>query len=168
MSKFQDGQALIVEGLAAAATKTKQVAGVLKAIRRPDLTEAEAAEAVGETKTRARKRTLDSRTVLIGLPAQDPAFHRCARNIEGVLVAPVAEFNTYDILKQRYLLLTREALAVLKERVKEKPARRSVKTRRPTAPPYRRAENHGDTPPSAPVSSAAARSWNLTRWSSAR
>ena len=39
-------------------------------------------------------------------------------------VAPVAEFNTYDILKQRYLLLTREALAALKERVKEKPARR--------------------------------------------
>src|ERR1700693_6194825 len=54
LSKFQDGQALIVEGLAGAATKTKQVAGVLKAIRRPDLTEAEAAEAVGETKTRAR------------------------------------------------------------------------------------------------------------------
>ena len=38
----------------------------------------------------------------------------------------MAEFNTYDILKQRYLLLTREALAVLKERVKEKPARRPV------------------------------------------
>ena len=35
LSKFQDGQSLIVEGLAAAATKTKQVAGVLKAIRRP-------------------------------------------------------------------------------------------------------------------------------------
>ena len=33
-------------------------------------------------------------------------------------VAPVAEFNTYDILKQRYLVLTREALAALKERVK--------------------------------------------------
>ena len=31
----------------------------------------------------------------------------------------MAEFNTYDILKQRYLLLTREALAVLKERVKQ-------------------------------------------------
>jgi large subunit ribosomal protein L4 len=133
LSKFQDGQALIVEGLAGSATKTRQVAGVLKAIRRPDLTEAEAAEAVGETKTRARKRTLDSRTVLIGLAAQDPAFHRCARNIEGTLVAPVAEFNTYDILKQRYLLLTREALAVLKERVKEKPARRSVKTRTDSA-----------------------------------
>ena len=34
------------------------------------------------------------------------------------MVAPVAEFNTYDILKQRYLVLTREALATLKDRVK--------------------------------------------------
>ena len=39
-------------------------------------------------------------------------------------MAPVAEFNTYDILKQCYLILTRETLAVLKERVKDKPARR--------------------------------------------
>ena len=37
----------------------------------------------------------------------------------------MAEFNTYDILKQRYLLLTREALAVLKDRVKQEPARRA-------------------------------------------
>jgi large subunit ribosomal protein L4 len=124
LSKFEDGQALVVEGLGASTPRTKQVAGVLEAIRRPDLTEAEAAEAVGETKARALRRTLDRRTILIGLPAQDPAFHRSARNIEGVEVAPVAEFNTYDILKQRYLLLTREALDVLKERVKQKPSRR--------------------------------------------
>jgi large subunit ribosomal protein L4 len=134
LSKFQDGQALVVEGLGTAPTKTKQVAGVLRAIRRPDLTEAEAAEAVGETKARALKRTLDHRTVLIGLPAQDPVFHRSARNIDGVAVAPVAEFNTYDILKQRYLLLTREALDVLRERVKQKPARRSAPTETAAAP----------------------------------
>ena len=53
------------------------------------------------------------------------SVYRSARNIEGVEVAPVAEFNTYDILKQRYLLLTREALAALKERVKAEPARRA-------------------------------------------
>ena len=47
---------------------------------------------------------------MIGTPAHDPILHRSARNIEGVQVAPVAEFNTYDVLKQRYLLLTREAL----------------------------------------------------------
>jgi large subunit ribosomal protein L4 len=127
LSKFQDKQAIVVEGLSSAATKTKQVAIVLRAIRRPDLSEAEAAEAVGETRTRARKRTLERRTILLGLPAHDPTLHRTARNIEGVQVAPVAEFNTYDILKQRYLLLTREALAVLKERVKEKPARRPAR-----------------------------------------
>ena len=86
----------------------------LRAIRRPDLTEAEAAEVVGETKAKARERTLDQRTILIGIPAHDPLFHRTARNIEGIEVAPVGEFNTYDILKQRYLLLTREALDVLK------------------------------------------------------
>jgi large subunit ribosomal protein L4 len=126
LSKFQDGQAIVVDGLETATPKTKQVAGVLRAIRRPDLTEAEAAEVVGETKAKALRRTLDHRTILIGLPANDPVFHRSVRNIEGVEVAPVAEFNTYDILKQRYLVLTREALAVLKERVKHKPDRRTA------------------------------------------
>src|SRR5207237_2828307 len=92
--------------------------------RRPDLGEDEAAEAVGESKARARQRTLERRSVLIGLPTHDPVLHRSARNIEGVMVAPVAEFNTYDVLKQRYLVLTREALATLKEQVKHKPVRR--------------------------------------------
>src|SRR5262245_30078165 len=128
LSKFQDGQAVVVEGLGPsgpdARPKTKEVAAVLRAIRRPDLADADAAAAAGETKAAARDRTLDGRTILIGLPQNDPALYRSARNIEGVQVAPVAEFNTYDILKQRYLLLTREALAALKERVKEKVARR--------------------------------------------
>jgi large subunit ribosomal protein L4 len=126
LSKFQDNQALIIDGLSLSSPQTRQVARVLKAIQRPDLTEAEATVAVGESKAKARRRTLDRRTVLIGLPAHDPDFHRGARNIEGVQVAPVAEFNTYDVLKQRYLLLTREALAVLKERVQAKPDRRSA------------------------------------------
>ena len=45
----------------------------------------------------------------------------------------MAEFNTYDILKQRYLVLTREALAVLKERVKQKPGRRPEPATAPAA-----------------------------------
>ncbi len=85
-------------------------------------------ETTGETKAAARKRTLDGRTILLGIPAHDPVLHRSARNIEGVEVAPVAEFNTYDVLKQRYLVLTREALAALKERVKEKVRRRPEPT----------------------------------------
>lgn len=124
LSKFQDGQAIVLDGLSLTAPKTKVVAQALKAIRRPDLTEAESTEAVGETKGQVLSRTLDHRSILIGLPTHDPVFYQSARNIEGVQVAPVADFNTYDILKQRYLLLTREALAALKDRVKEKPARR--------------------------------------------
>src|SRR4051812_26309009 len=58
LSKFQDGQALIVDGLAPDGAdgkpRTKAVVGVLKAIRRPDLTEAEAAPAAEETKAAAR------------------------------------------------------------------------------------------------------------------
>jgi len=124
LSKFQDNQAIVIDGLDLKEPKTKQVVQVLRILRRPDLTEAEATETVGETKAKARERSLEERTILIGLASHDPVFHRSARNIEGVEIAPIAEFNTYDILKQRYLLLTREALAALKERVKDKPARR--------------------------------------------
>jgi large subunit ribosomal protein L4 len=124
LSKFQDHQALVLEGLALDRPRTREVARVLRAIARPDLSEAEAAESVGETKTAALRRTLERRSILLGLPAHDPVLHSSARNIEGVKVAPVAEFNTYDILKQRYLILTREALVILKERVKQQMARR--------------------------------------------
>jgi large subunit ribosomal protein L4 len=135
LSKFQDRQAIVIDGLTLSSPKTKQVAQVLKAIRRPDLSEAEATVAVGESKAKALGRTLDHRTILIGLPAHDPNFHRSARNIEGVQVAPITDLNTYDVLRQRYLLLTREALAALKERVQEKPARRParVQAQAPTA-----------------------------------
>lgn len=128
LSKFVDGQALIIQGLGTtdphAKPKTKEVAKTLLAIKRPDLKEQESAPAEKETQTAARKRTLERRTVLIGVPSADPVLYRSARNLEGVKVAPVGEFNTYDILKQRYLVLTPEALGVLKERVKQKPHRR--------------------------------------------
>src|SRR5689334_3783493 len=63
LSKFQDGQALVLDGLALSQPKTKEVAKALRAIRRPDLSETEAVESVGETKEQARKRTLERRSV---------------------------------------------------------------------------------------------------------
>src|SRR6516165_6914887 len=62
LSKFQDNQALILEGLNLTKPQTKVVARALRSIRRPDLTETEAAESVGENKTQALKRTLKGRT----------------------------------------------------------------------------------------------------------
>jgi large subunit ribosomal protein L4 len=136
LSKFQDNQALVLDGLNLTRPQTKVVARALRSIRRPDLTETEAAEAVGETKTRALKRTLEGRTILLGIPGYDPVLYRSARNIEGLAVAPVSQFNTYDILKQRYLVLTREALTTLKERVKDQAAPRdSTAATQPAAGP---------------------------------
>jgi large subunit ribosomal protein L4 len=126
LSKFQDGQAIVIQGLSAPADgvpKTKLVAKALGAILRPDLTAAQAAPVEGETKVQARKRMLEGSTLLIGLPDFDKPLFLSARNIEGVEVAPVAEFNTYDVLRQRYLVLTPEALAALKDRAKQ-PVRR--------------------------------------------
>ena len=50
--------------------------------------------------------------------ADGTVAHRSARNIAGVKIAPVADFNTYDVLKQRYLLLTRAAFVALRDRAK--------------------------------------------------
>jgi large subunit ribosomal protein L4 len=116
LSKFQDHQAIIIDGLAVGdKPKTKVVAQAFRSIARPDLGAANT-PVEGETKVAALSRTLDGRTLLLGLPANDPTLYRSARNLPGVKVAPVVEFNTYDILRQKYLVLTRESLAVLKER----------------------------------------------------
>lgn len=126
LSKFQDREAIILEELPIdrEAPKTRDFAATLRALPRIDLPAEKLAPAEGETKAAARKRTLERRSVLVGVPAYDPVALRAARNIEGVRIAPVAEFNTYDILKQKYLILTRESLAVLKERVKTMTERR--------------------------------------------
>ena len=83
LSKFQDRQALVLDGLTLSQPKTKEVAKVLRAIRRPDLSEAEAAESVGETKVQARRRTLERRSILFGLPAHDPVLHRAPATSKG-------------------------------------------------------------------------------------
>jgi large subunit ribosomal protein L4 len=130
LSKFQDRQAIVIEdfGLGADDSKprTRQVALVLRRLQKPDLGEAAAAVAPNETKADALKRSLAAGTVLIGLPQSDKLAYLSARNLDGVLIAPVAEFNTYDVLKQKYLLLTRSALNTLREHVKEPVRRKQI------------------------------------------
>lgn len=133
LSKFEDKQAIILDGLNLSTPKTKPVVSALRAIPRPDL-EPETTAVEGQTKKEALGRVLEGKSILLGTPALDQVIYRSARNIEGVKVAPVAEFNTYDVLRQRYLVLTREALAVLKERVKQQ------QTRRPEAEAEAKAE----------------------------
>ena len=104
LSKFLDKQAVVIDDLALAAPKTKEIVGVLKAIK------------IGKRTTDQGEKdvTLLDTTVLIGTDKLDPNVYKSARNIDGVKVLPAAEFNCYTVLKQKRLVLTRSALEALR------------------------------------------------------
>lgn len=112
LSKFLDREAVIVDDLTLAAPKTREITGVLKAIKIGKKT----------TETGEKDLTLLDTTVLIGTAGLDPNVYKSARNIEGVKVLPAAEFNCYTVLKQRRLVLTRAALEALTNPEAAKPA----------------------------------------------
>jgi large subunit ribosomal protein L4 len=95
LSKFQDNEAIIVDDLTLTEVKTKPVAATLKAI--------------------AKTLNLKDTTFLVGTAGLDKNLYTSARNIEGVKVLPVREFNAYTVLKQKRLLLTKAALEELRK-----------------------------------------------------
>jgi large subunit ribosomal protein L4 len=103
LSKFLDKEVVVIDNLALAAPKTKEIAGVLKSIK------------IGKRTTENGEKdvTLLDTTVLIGTDKLDPNIYKSARNIDGVKVLPAAEFNCYTVLKQKRLVLTRAALDAL-------------------------------------------------------
>jgi large subunit ribosomal protein L4 len=103
LSKFLDQEAVILDELAMTAPKTKEIVGVLKAIK------------VGKKNTDKGEIdvTLNDTTVLLGTAGLDPVVYKSARNIEGMKVLPAAEFNCYTVLKYKRLLLTKAALELL-------------------------------------------------------
>lgn len=109
LSKFVDNEAVIVDELVMSAPKTKDMAGVLKAIK------------IGKKTTDQGEKdvSLFDTTVLIGTDKLDPNVYKSARNIDGVKVLPAAEFNCYTVLKQRRLVLTKAALAALTAKAAE-------------------------------------------------
>jgi large subunit ribosomal protein L4 len=98
LSKFQDNEAVIVDSLTTGG-KTKEMAGLLKALK------------------------LTGQTCLVGVAQADPTTYRSARNLRGVDFYPVADFNTYTILKRKRLLLTRDALEALRQSGREAAAK---------------------------------------------
>jgi large subunit ribosomal protein L4 len=104
LSKFADGEAVVVDDFGVAAPKTKEFAGILKSIR------------IGVKTTEAgaeKPKTLLDTTVLIGTDKLDATVYKSARNIAGVEVLPAQEFNAYTVLKQKRLVLTRAAFESL-------------------------------------------------------
>lgn len=86
LSKFLDDQAVVLDGLACDAPRTKPVADLLKAIG------------------------LYGHGCLLTIAGHDANVWKSARNLEKVLVSPASELNAYNVLRQRHLVITRDAL----------------------------------------------------------
>jgi large subunit ribosomal protein L4 len=94
LSKFQDGEVIIIESLSMDAPKTKVVAGLFK------------------------KLGLEAKSVLLSVPSHDINVWKSARNIPKVGVSPAAGLNAYQLLLRKQLVVTAEALDLLRKPVK--------------------------------------------------
>lgn len=94
LSKFQDGEAVVLNELKLPEQKTKIVAGVLKAIG------------------------VSGQTCLLAINEHDPVVWKCARNIESLWVSPGSNLNAYDLLHQKRLVITRDAMDAIRSRGK--------------------------------------------------
>lgn len=86
LSKFLDDQAVVIDELVAEVPKTRPMTDMLKAIG------------------------LYGQRCLLAVAAHSPGVYKSVRNLEKVLVSPAAELNAYNVLRQRHLVITRDAL----------------------------------------------------------
>jgi large subunit ribosomal protein L4 len=93
LSKLKDNETVIIDVLNAEKPRTKQIVSTLKNIG-------------------------INKSCLIGIKETNRFLHLSARNITGVTLLPIKDFNAYDVLKHQRLLLTRDGLSGLIEKAK--------------------------------------------------
>jgi large subunit ribosomal protein L4 len=91
LSKFQDGEAVVLDGLAVNDPRTRVVAGMLKSLG------------------------VERQSCLLAISEYDANVWRSARNIARLRVSPASDLNAYDLLCQKRLLITRDALDRLRK-----------------------------------------------------
>lgn len=91
-SKIESNQVVVLDELSFQEPKTREMAGVLKALG------------------------LSGLTTLVATDGYDVNVYKSARNICGVSVAPVADLNALAVLSPRRMLVTRAALDDIKKR----------------------------------------------------
>ncbi len=91
LSKFLDGEAIVVDSLALPEIKTKQVAKMLKSLG-----------------VAGKSCTLTTET-------HDPVVWKSSRNIPQIQVSPAAELTAYTLLRGRHLVVTKAALDQLRK-----------------------------------------------------
>jgi len=92
--KVQSEDVVVIDELSFKEPKTKEMAGILKALK------------------------LAGKTTLVATAGLDANVYRSARNIDQVTVSPVGELNALAILQPRKMLVTKAALDAIKERSK--------------------------------------------------
>ena len=88
-SKVADSELIVFDALNIEAPKTKEMVKVLKAV--------------------------DVDKALIVLPEKDETVERAAANIPGVKTTQVGTLNTYEVLKYKKLILTKDSVAKIEE-----------------------------------------------------
>lgn len=86
LSKFQDDEAIVLDGFKLEGPKTRPVAQLLKAAE------------------------LTKSSVLLVIADYDQDVWCSARNIPNLWVAPLSQLNAYTLLHQKHLLITKEAI----------------------------------------------------------
>jgi large subunit ribosomal protein L4 len=93
--KVDAGEVTVVEGFAPSAGKTKEVSTLLKNLG------------------------LSGVTTLLVTAAHEPALLRATRNMPSVELATADQAFTYQILRSRHVVIAREALPVLEQRLRK-------------------------------------------------
>lgn len=86
LSKFQDNEAIVLDGFSVSEPKTKTVADMLGALG------------------------LNGQSCLLVIPEYDLTVWKSARNIANLWTSPLSDLNAYDLLHQKRLLITKEAI----------------------------------------------------------
>jgi len=95
LSKFLDNQVTVLDELAIAAPKTKEVVGLLKALG------------------------LSESSCLLAIEGYDLNVWKSARNIPRLSVSPASDLNAYDLLQRKTLVVTKAALDKIRSGAKQ-------------------------------------------------
>lgn len=97
-AKLSDGEVTLIDQLSFAEPKTREMAGILKALK------------------------LDGTTLLVAVADYDVNVVKSIRNLAGVSVLPVGELNALSVLRPRRLLMTTSALETFRRGLSGRPA----------------------------------------------
>ena len=91
-SKFSDGEVIVVDSLDMTAPKTKEFASVLKALG------------------------LEGVTTVVATSEYSTNLYMSSRNVQGVSVTKVGDLNALAVLRPKRMLLTKDAVEMIKAR----------------------------------------------------